>query len=174
MGRGSRGRWTAAAEELFLEELTASANVARAAAAAGFSGTALYKRKLRDQHFAAGWDAAIAVGRARLEAHLIVAAERSFDPEGLPVAEGEPRVTVGEAISILKHKPAGAGGGAGDFPSWREQGDAMGDDEIIALRDKIIGKLERVRERDDRQKIAGGWTQDGEHWIPPGWVRAER
>ena len=171
LGRGAVSRWSRGAEERFLEELTASANVARAAAAAGFSAAAIYKRKLRDKHFACGWDAAIAVGRSRLEAHLIHAAERSFDPEGLPVAEGTPKVSVSEAISILKHWPSGAATGSSDFPTWQEEGDAMSNDEVTALREKIIAKLGRVRERDNRRKIEDGWTQDGENWIPPGWVR---
>ena len=169
LGRGAASRWSKSAEERFLEELTASANVARAAAAAGFSAAAIYKRKLRDQHFASGWDAAIAVGRSRLEAHLIVAAERSFDPEGLPVAEGAPQVSVTEAIAILKHKPAAAASTSewecdNEFGMSKQQGEE--------LREKIIDKLERVRERDDCDKLEKGWTRDGENWIPPGWVRA--
>ena len=169
LGRGAASRWSKSAEERFLEELTASANVARAAAAAGFSAAAIYKRKLRDQHFASGWDAAIAVGRSRLEAHLIVAAERSFDPEGLPVAEGAPQVSVTEAIAILKHKPAAAASTSewecdNEFGMSKQQGEE--------LREKIIDKLERVRERDNCDKLEKGWTRDGENWIPPGWVRA--
>ena len=169
LGRGAASRWSKLAEERFLEELTASANVARAAAAAGFSAAAIYKRKLRDQHFASGWDAAIAVGRSRLEAHLIVAAERSFDPDGLPVAEGAPQVSVTEAIAILKHKPAAAASTSewecdNEFGMSKQQGEE--------LREKIIDKLERVRERDDCDKLEKGWTRDGENWIPPGWVRA--
>ena len=169
LGRGAASRWSKPAEERFLEELTASANVARAAAAAGFSAAAIYKRKLRDQHFASGWDAAIAVGRSRLEAHLMVAAERSFDPEGLPVAEGAPQVSVTEAIAILKHKPAAAASTSewecdNEFGMSKQQGEE--------LREKIIDKLERVRERDNCDKLEKGWTRDGENWIPPGWVRA--
>ena len=166
LGRAAKSRWSRQAEERFLEELTASANVARAAAVAGFSAAAIYKRKLRDQHFASGWDAAIAVGRSRLEAHLIVAAERSFDPAGLPVAEGAPTVTVGEAISILKHKPAAAG--AADW----DEGGGLSEDEVKELREKIIDKLERTKAINDRERSEAGWKQDGEDWIPPGWVRA--
>ena len=167
--RVAASRWSKGAEERFLEELTASANVARAAAAAGFSAAAIYKRKVRDRHFAEGWEAAIAAGRARLEAHLIVAAERSFDPEALPVAEGEPKVSVSEAISILKHKPAAA---AAPAPEW---GDDPGysQEDVAALREKIIDKLERVRAINDRDKLEKGWTQDGEDWVPPGWVKAQ-
>ena len=44
------------AEERFLAELAASANVQRAAAAAGFSAATVYKRRLKDARFAEGWE----------------------------------------------------------------------------------------------------------------------
>ena len=172
--RRAKRQWSTEVEEKFLEELTASANVARAAAAVGFSATAIYKRKLRDRHFADGWEAAIAVGRSRLEAHLLVQADRTFDPEALPVAEGAPKVTVSEAISILKHKPAGSGtSGSGDFLTWKEEADLKTPDEMAEVRERILDKLERFREQEREEKLAGGWTLHGEDWIPPGWVRAE-
>ena len=169
LGRGAATRWSKGAEERFLEELTASANVARAAAAAGFSAAAIYRRKVRDKHFSDGWEAAIAVGRARLEAHLLVAAERSFDPEAMPVAEGAPKVSVTEAISILKHKPAGAAA-TGRAPDWEEQS-AIGEADYEAAQTRIIGRLKRLGERTDREKAEAGWTRHGDHWIPPGWVK---
>lgn len=46
-------------------------------------------------------------------------------------------------------------------------------EDVAALRDKIIDKLERVRERDERDRLEKGWTQDGEDWVPPGWVKAQ-
>lgn len=169
--RVAASRWSKGAEDRFLGELTVNANVARAAAAAGFSAAAIYKRKLRDRHFSDGWEAAIAVGRSRLETYLIVAAERSFDPEGLPVAEGAPKVSVSEAISILKHKPAAAAAGSG-FPTYQEEADALSENEMAAIHERIIGKLKRVKAREDRERAEEGWTQDGENWVPPGWVKA--
>ena len=170
LGRGAASRWSKGAEARFLEELTASANVARAAAAAGFSAAAVYKRKVRDPHFAAGWDAAIAVGRSRLEAHLLDAADRAFDPEALPIAEGSPKVTVSEAISILKHKPAASGNDSnGGFMTWQEEADSKTPDEMKEVRERILEKLERFRVQETEDKLEKGWTRHGEDWIPPGW-----
>ena len=63
--RGSDARWSKRAEEAFLLELTVSANVRAAARAAGFSGAAVYKRRLKDKRFAAAWDAAVETGGLR-------------------------------------------------------------------------------------------------------------
>ncbi len=163
--RGAGSRWSKAAEEVFLTELTINANVQRAAKAAGFSGATVYNRKNKDRHFAAGWDAAIAVGRARLESYLIVQAERNFDPEALPIGEGEPKVTVGEALGILKLKP-GVAAGAG--PAW-DEGQAPNPELVDAASERILMRLGRMRQAEEAQKTAEGWTRHGEHWIPPGW-----
>ena len=173
--RVAASRWSKAAEELFLTELTINANVQRAAKAAGFSQATVYKRRARDGHFAAGWDAAIAVGRARLESFLIVQATRNFDPEAMPIGEGEPKVTVNEALGILKHKAEGA-----DRPGRRRRGDGymdwVTDDDVAAMEEakeakqRILDRLERLAERMDREKAEQGWTKHGDHWIPPGWV----
>ena len=63
--------------------------------------------------------------------------------------------------------------GNGEFKTRNEEAEAKHADEIAALRKRILDKLERVRERDSRQKIEEGWEQDGEHWIPPGWVKSD-
>ncbi len=86
------------------------------------------------------------------------------------MAEGAPKVSVSEAISILKHKPTAAAAGSG-FPTYQAEAEAMHDDEMAAIHERIIGKLERVKAREDRERAEEGWTQDGERWIPPGWVR---
>ncbi|HEX7927942.1 MAG TPA: hypothetical protein VF678_10140, partial [bacterium] len=72
--KGSEARWGKRAEEAFLAELTMSDTVKRAAAAAGFSAQAAYKRRLKDRHLAAAWDAAIETGKARVQAYLVEAA----------------------------------------------------------------------------------------------------
>lgn len=172
--RVAANRWSKAAEELFLTELTVNANVQLAAVAAGFSAGAVYKRKARDRHFAAGWDAAIAVGRARLESFLIVQAERNFDPEALPIGEGQPKVTVSEALGILKHKPSAsvAGGKRTDgYMDWVTDDDVAAMDDHEAAMKRIIDRLQRLSEREDRKKIDQGYRKVGEDWIPQGWVK---
>ncbi len=177
VSRVAAGRWSKGTEERFLAELTACANVARAAAAVGFSAASAYKRRAKDRQFADGWDAAIAVGRARLEAHLIAAADRTFDPDTLPIAEGAPTVSVGEAISILKHKPAGSGGGDGrararalGYMDWVTDEDVDEMERAEEVRKSIHDKLQRLIEQDEERRLAAGYTRHGEDWIPPGWV----
>ena len=44
-----------------------------------------------------------------------------------------------------------------------------------AVRERIIEKLARLREREERDREEQGWLRDPDHdghWIPPGWARA--
>jgi hypothetical protein len=108
--RASPERWGKAKSQAFLAELTASANVRRAARAAGLSTTALYRRRAKDRQLAAAWDQAIEAGKARLQAMLVAAANAALDPGDLPDPEDSPLppVTVREAIEIAKLKGPGA------------------------------------------------------------------
>ena len=162
LARAGEGRWTKRAEEAFLIELTRSGSVGRSAKAAGFSTTALYKRRAKDRHFAAAWDAALETGKARVQAYLVEAATRTFDPDELPIA-GEhdiPKVTISEAINIAK-LPArtstalGAGGMQGMRGIEGRTYDETGFDttpitreEWEEARQRIIDRVERIRERD--------------------------
>lgn len=177
LARVGTARWSGKAQARFLAELAASANVKRAAAAAGFSPEAVYKRRLKTPAFGQAWDAAIEVGKARLKAMLVEAAANSFDPDALPV-DGEParHVSVGEAIHILRLK-SGEGSLAAVPPaagsSIASCGCDMSEEGIAEVKARIIAKLLRLREQDSEGRLAEGWVMDGEHWIPPGWVRAE-
>jgi hypothetical protein len=53
--RAGRGRWSKAKEAIFFEELAATANASRAAAAVGMSKNAVLQRRLRHPVFAAGF-----------------------------------------------------------------------------------------------------------------------
>jgi len=170
--KGSDARWGKRAEEAFLLELTTSGNVRRAAKAAGFSTAAVYKRRLKSRHFAAAWDAALETGKARVQAYLIEAATRTFDPDELPIGDEReiPKVSISEAINIAKLKAAGPVT-AGDDEEYDE-------DQLKEVRERILYKLERLRERE----IEAGWTphllepplgKDGgitEVWLPPGYA----
>lgn len=182
VSRVAGSRWSKGTEDKFLEELTACANVRLAAAAVGFSAASAYRRRSRDARFAEGWEAAMAVGRTRLEAHLIDAANRALDPDSLPIADGAPKVTVSEAISILKHQPAGSRPGSGGRSQGRggRRGDGymdwVTDDDVDMMeqaekaRASIHDKLARMLEQDNQRRLAAGYTLHGEDWIPPGWV----
>jgi hypothetical protein len=176
--KASEARWGKRAEEAFLLELTVSGSVRRAALTAGFSTTAVYKRRLIDKRFAAAWEAAIETGKARVQAYLVEAATRTFDPDELPIGDGDaiPKVSISEAINIAKLKAVGPA------TDWQEPD--LDEDQFKELRERILEKLQRLRERE----IAEGWTpypletplgRDGsirEVWVPPGYrlIRAEK
>jgi hypothetical protein len=169
--KGSDARWGKRAEERFLVELTVSANVRRAAEAAGFSTTAVYQRRLKNRHFATAWDAALEVGKARVQGFLVEAASRTFDPDELPIGDERelPKVSISEAINIAKLRAAG--------PAWDADEQEIDEDRLKGVREHILEKLQRLRER----AIEEGWTEhqletplgrDGsirEVWLPPGY-----
>jgi len=64
-------RWSDKAEAVFLAELGATCNVRAAAAAAGFTTTAICNRRMQSPGFRAAWDEVIDRGYARIEALLI-------------------------------------------------------------------------------------------------------
>jgi hypothetical protein len=137
------GRWCKSAEEAFLASLAACANVRRACAAAGFSTTAVYRRRLRDPGFAARWDSVVELGRARLDLLLIEVVEHTFDPD-LPTPPDEiPKVSVAEAIAILRlGRPAGGGRAGGLGPGRRS---VRREPPIEAVRDEVLRRLAALR-----------------------------
>lgn len=172
-------RWSRRGEEAFLTELAVTANVKRASAAAGFTPSGLYARRRKDPHFAQAWDAAVADGRARIEAFLVEAADRTFDPGGIADDAELPKMTIAEAIKVLQLAQGRSGrpargsaepcgrGWIGD-PEWGTPEDEA---RMAEVREGIIGKLERLREREEREKLEAGWTKNGGHWVPPGYER---
>ena len=103
------GRWGAAKEQALLAELAWSGSISRGCRAAGVSTQALSRRRLNDRHLDAACDAAVEIARKRLNGYVVEAANRTFDPDELPLGEGGPTVTIDQAIAILK---LGAGRGA--------------------------------------------------------------
>ena len=167
--KGSEARWGKRAEERFLTELTVSANVRLAAKSAGFSTTAVYQRRLKNRHFAAAWDAAVEVGRARVHSYLVEAATRTFDPDELPVGDEReiPKVSIGEAINIAKLAPRDAGGpGSSTRGGKGFEGRTYDDggfdttpisrDEWEEARNNIFHRLQRLREQTQEQEQETG------------------
>jgi hypothetical protein len=113
----SRGlRWTDAHEARFLDALSVSCNVTRAARAVGFSTVAIYNRRRRDGGFAERWQTALAQGYAHVEAGLVCRAIEVVDGTApAPVPHGGPAIeamTFKEAAALLKmHKLAVLGEG---------------------------------------------------------------
>lgn len=166
--RAGKGRFTQAAEERFFAELAASANVRRAAEAAGVSTNAVYQRRLKRPDFRAKWDAVLETGRSAIEMHLIETAKRSFDPDDLDVGDAQPNVSVTEAIRIVQLH--------GNKTQRREIEEAEPpEEEIEAVRKRLFDKLQRLRKRMMPEMLAKGWSHDEQHnhMVPPGWVRAD-
>lgn len=171
-------RWSARAQDDFLAELAATGNVRRSAAAVGFSPTALYRRRLKERHFAEAWDAAVATGRARIEAYLVEVADRSFDPDCMADPADLPRMTVAEALKFLQlagRSTSTGGGRPAPGRGWTGPDDWPDPDdeaEVAQARENIIARLERLRDKEEEEKLAGGWTRYGDDWVPPGFAPA--
>jgi len=150
--RAGPGRWSAKGERAFLAELTATANVSAAARAAGVSTQAAYNRRRLWPAFAEAWKEALAEGYVRIETFLLHAATASLDPEPETVPAPEtggaephraPRMTVAEAMNLLKLHRAGQHGGKPQRYGWRQR-----EPDIEDVRAEILRKvaaMERVR-----------------------------
>jgi hypothetical protein len=145
MVRAGKGRWSPKAEKTFLLYLEGTANVRRAAEAAGFSTTALYYRKRRDPAFAARWDEIEGRGTARLNSFLVEAGLASFDPESAD--EELPKVSVAEAIAIVKLK-----GGNGQGPARGSRRRGLPEPPIEEVRDEVLRRIAAIRRQ--REKAA--------------------
>jgi hypothetical protein len=170
--RAGHDRWSQAKEKLFFDELAATANVKRAAAAAGVSTNAVYARRMKQPLFRAKWDAVLETGRAAIEMKLVEAANRSFDPDEMDVGDAEPKVSVAEAIRIVQlHGSKKQQETIGK--SLRQQAEEMAPDEVEELRERILQKIRRLTDRMRREKLEEGWSLDEayDQLVPPGWVR---
>jgi hypothetical protein len=184
--RAGHDRWSPRKEKAFFDELAATANVKRAAKAAGVSPNAVYQRRLRDAHFRAKWAAVLETGRASIEMHLVEAANRSFEPEELdvdgidvtlgnrpPDGRAGPVVSVAEAIRIVQVH--GSKTQREMLPNpFAEQAASMSEDDVQALRERVLNKIRRLTDRTRREQLEAGWTHDERHdvMIPPGWTKA--
>jgi hypothetical protein len=175
MKRAGNGRWSQAREKIFFEELAATNNVRRSAAAAGVSANAVFARRLKHPVFAAKWDAVARTASAAIGMHLLEESRKSFDPDELDTGDVTPKVTVAEAIRIVQLHGTKTQKEELLGDPFREQAASMREDEVAEIRERLIRKLRRMRERDMPDMIAQGWSFDEayDHMVPPGWVRAE-
>jgi hypothetical protein len=128
---------------------------------------------MKHPHFKAKWAAVLETGRAAIEMHLVEAANRTFDPDEIDIAETEPKVSVAEAIRIVQLH--GTRKQQEELPDpYAEEAASMTPDDVAALREKLVRKLRRMRDRDMPDMIAQGWSYDEvyDHMVPPGWVIA--
>ena len=148
-------RWSQAAEARFLETLAATCNVTAAAAAAGFSTTAIYKRRKAWPGFAAEWAACVEQGYARLEAALIDRASDSLRREAIGGDQAGPAVGFEQGLNLLRLHRAEVRGGKPQRYDARARAP-----DIEAVRASILRKIEAVeravaRERAKKKKGEG-------------------
>lgn len=132
-------RWSDEAEAKFLDELGASCNVTRAAAAAGFTPVAIHRRRRNDPAFSQRWHAALVQGYHRLEALLVQRAVEAMDGYEPDPETPIPTMTVRDAISILQMYRATVTGGEGKRAGWRARPRSL--EEVQA---SILQKFEAI------------------------------
>lgn len=132
-------RWTDEAEALFLDHLAASCNVTYAAAQAGFSKAAVYRRRRTDPAFAGRWQAAKQQAYVRIEMALIQRALEALEGREPDPDTPMPAMTVREAIEILKLNRASVEGRPARYPGWRARPRS-----IEEMRASILRKLQAI------------------------------
>lgn len=172
-------------QEIFLDALAASCNVAASAAAAGVCAGAVYAQRRKNPAFRDAWNVALEQGYARLEAALLERAERGLDRPRIGGAgeAGGPSTGSGQA-----------GGGAAETPvepDWDKAMDLLRQHRrgldgaphrgghvtrrigAEALRERIVRKLKAIGYRVEEDEVSGaGGTSSGADTPPPSCGRA--
>ena len=127
--------------ETFFVTLEATCNVVRSAKAAGFSANWAYRKRKSDASFRNAWARSVREGYARLELVLLERAMKGT-PKLVRTAKGGDRTMRDYsntlAIALLKRHAETA-----DSASFEPA-----DDELEEIRERILDKLQRLRERD--------------------------
>jgi len=146
-----KGDWTSAREDKFIEALTDSCNITHAAAEAGVSVSAAYRRRASDASFRAAWKRAVSVGYSQLEMMLL---ERALHGVEKPVSAraGESglmrQYDDRTALALLRHHREAA-------EAAEQEVDA---NELAEATERIIARLKKLKERtggDVETKSAG-------------------
>ncbi len=140
--REAEGRsWTPRKERLFLTSLVETCNVKLSAKHAGVSPNCVYERRKRNASFRASWDAALSTGYAQLELMMLERALHGVEKTVI-ARDGTTRVmreySDRTALALLRmHRESVAiANERVDDAEWQE------------AHDRIIARLERIRERD--------------------------
>ena len=127
--------------EIFLGTLAETCNISRSARAANFSQSWAYRLRKRDASFRAGWLEAVREGYAKLELVLLERAMKGT-PRPIMRRDGSERIvreySTQLAVALLRgHR------------EMAEEANREHDlDEMREVRERIIGKLEMLRQRD--------------------------
>lgn len=144
MRGGRRDDITEEQIETFFETLADTCNVVRSAKAAGFSANWAYRKRKVDAAFRNGWAAAVRDGYAKLELVLLERAMKGT-PKLVRTARGTDRImreySTALAVALLRRHAETA-----DSAAYEPAGD-----ELREVRERILEKLERLREREALQ-----------------------
>jgi hypothetical protein len=141
MRKRSGKSWSKAKEEVFLATLAETCNVTRACEAAGAGVTTVYRQKKENAAFRAQWLAALSVAYQQLELVLL---ERAFNgTEKLVTTRAGTAATMREysnqlGLALLKMHRETAVEAEFELPP----------DEMEELRERLVRKLQRLKERD--------------------------
>ena len=112
-------QWSDEAEEAFFDHLGATCNVCASAEAVGFTTFTVYRQRRLRPEFAARWQAVLEQGYAALEMALVQAALDSLDGVEFYGDRPIPKMTVEQAMNLLKLHRAEARGEQGGRPGRR-------------------------------------------------------
>lgn len=128
----------------FFATLAETCNVVRSAKAAGFSKAWAYRKRKRDAGFRRAWAEAVREGYARLELVLLERAIKGT-PKLVRTARGSDRVMRDYsntlAVALLRRHAETAASASYE----------PGEDELQEVRERILEKLERLREREGNE-----------------------
>ena len=150
VARSGGGQWSDEAEAAFLDALGASCNVLHAADAIGYTAATLYWRRRRDPAFAERWRAAMEQGYVRIEAALIEAAEDALAGRMPNPALPIPKMTVREAMELLRMHNATAGGRGPRTPGRHARPRP-----IEEVRASILAKLAAIAGDEEGAEVRG-------------------
>jgi hypothetical protein len=102
IARARAGQWTARSEDRFLQVFAATCNAKAAYEAAGKSKGSAYSHRRRWPGFDRRWAAAEEQGYWRLEDELVERGANLFSSDELPPDSPMPRMTIDEALQLLR------------------------------------------------------------------------
>jgi hypothetical protein len=141
---GRRSDWTQAKADKFIEVLADSCNVSLAARAIKRSVANVYIQRTKDARFRAQWDQALAIGYARLEMMMLERALHGVE-KVIVLKSGETKVMREYpdrvALALLRMHRESVG--------FINEG--VDDDDYQEACERIIARLERLRERDEEE-----------------------
>lgn len=150
--KASKRNWSRAKEERFLKVLAETCNVRQACDDAGVSDTQAYRRRKADAAFRADWLEAIGIAYQRLELVLIERALHGTEKIVVKADGREERMREYPnqiALALLRMHRDTAVEAQTEVPV----------DDVEEIRKRLLGKLARLRKREEEKAAAGGCAE---------------